>query len=186
MLYSILKVIINIIVRILFRFRIHGNNELLEDKGYILVANHSSILDPIFIALAINRQIHFIAKAELFENWFLNKLFRNLNAFPIEREGKDLKALKKAVRLVRDNKVLGIFMEGTRVKEYNPENAKSGPILISKMSRSDIIPIQIKTDYKLFSKVDIIIKEPLDYKVLLEEKDYNKKAREVLDIIYNR
>lgn len=185
MLYWLSYGLFSILFRILFRFKVHGNNNLNEDEGYVICANHSSALDPIFVAIAFKRPIYFIGKAELFKNKILSFLFRKLHAIPIDRQGSDIKALKDSVRIVKDNKLLGVFIEGTRVESYDPANAKSGPILISKMGRSDIIPVQIKTNYKLFSKVDIIIKEKYSYKELSKTKKYEEKAREVLDIIYN-
>lgn len=186
MLYSFLHGFFSILFRILFRFKVHGDRYLNKDEGYVICANHSSALDPIFVAIAFKRPIHFIGKAELFENKFLGNIFKRLHAVPIDREGSDIKALKDSVRIVKENKLLGVFIEGTRVDGYDPANAKSGPILISKMGRSDIIPVQIKTNYKLFSKVDIIIKDNYSYKELSKTKKYDEKAREVLDIIYNR
>lgn len=129
-----------------------------------------------------------MGKKELFENKILAKLFYALNAFPVDREGNDLASLKKSVKILKSKKDLGIFIEGTRVKEYNPDNAKSGPILIANMANADVLPVKIETSYKLFSKVKIIYREPIQIdKVYLKENKtngYNQLAKKILEKIY--
>ncbi|MDU3198877.1 MAG: lysophospholipid acyltransferase family protein, partial [Anaerococcus hydrogenalis] len=78
---------IRIIATPLFRIRVHGIENIPKDEKYIICANHKSFLDPIFVALAINRQVHFIAKKELFEIPILKNILKKLNAIPAQRDG---------------------------------------------------------------------------------------------------
>ena len=98
MFYRFIYFLIMIIATPLFRIRVHGIENTPKDEKYIICANHKSFLDPIFVALAINRQVHFIAKKELFEKiieYFRDarekreKLANNLDyVHEILREGK--------------------------------------------------------------------------------------------------
>lgn len=91
-------------------------------------------------------------KERTFQKTSSRKLLRSLNVFPVDRDGNDIKALKEGVKRLKDGKLLGIFIEGTRVKEYDPANAKPGPILIANLANKTILPVKIDTNYKLFSK----------------------------------
>lgn len=188
MFYRVVVFIVNIIFKIIFRIKVTGEFEYSEDNRYILCANHAGLLDPIFLALVYKEPIHFMAKEELFKNKLLAFIVSKLHAFPVDREGNDLKALKKSVKTLKEGNTLGIFIEGRRVKEYNPKNAKSGPILIANMANAKIIPIKIESDYKLFSKVNIIVRKSFEINKLELKNDkehgYSNKAQELLRIIY--
>ena len=140
-------------------FRLNINGSFENiDGNYIICANHGSALDPIFLAVAF------------------------------DQPGNDIKALKEGVRRLKDGKILGIFIEGTRVEGYDPANAKPGPILIANLANKKILPVRIETSYKIFSKVEISIRQPftIDKTFLKENKDtgYQDLAEEVLYKIY--
>ncbi len=63
------------------------------------------------IAIAVPRPVSFMAKKELFENKILGKLVSALNAFPVDREGSDLSAIRNSLKVLKEDKVLGIFPE---------------------------------------------------------------------------
>lgn len=187
MFYTVAKIIVGFFMRILFRFEVIGNSNPNQKEKYIIVSNHSSILDPVVLGLCFKPQIHFMAKKELFDNKFMGFIYKKLNAFPVDREGNDIGALKNSVKLIKSNKIVGVFIEGTRVKGFDPKNAKAGPILIAKMAKAKIIPVHIESSYRLFSKITVNIRD--SYEIVLDKgsKDdaYINQARKVLDIIYN-
>lgn len=185
--YRFLRLIAKFFIKIFFRLNVNGSFENIDDN-YIICANHGSALDPIFLAVAFDKPIDFMGKKELFEKTLSDKFFRSLNVFPVDRHGNDIKALKEGVRRLKDGKILGIFIEGTRVEGYDPANAKAGPILIANLANKKILPVKIDTSYKIFSKVDITIRHPftIDKTFLKENKDigYQDLAEEVLYKIY--
>ena len=101
--------------RLLYRLRASGQENLPESGGYVLSANHLSNVDPWPLGLPLwpKRQIRFMAKSELFRPplWPLLKL---AGAFQVRRGYGDDAAIKTAVDLARDGKVVAIFPEGTR------------------------------------------------------------------------
>ena len=117
MLYRFIRIVAKIFVRPLFRVEVEGTENLPENNGFILCANHWSNWDPIFIAMMITWPIRFMAKKELFELPVLGYLLKDIGVFPINREGRDLKAMKYAIGLLNDEQTVGIFPEGTRVDE---------------------------------------------------------------------
>jgi 1-acyl-sn-glycerol-3-phosphate acyltransferase len=99
----------------LFRFKSTGDEHLPREGGFVLSSNHMSNLDPWPLAIPLypDRQLRFMAKAELYKpplNWILN----GAGAFPIRRGSGDEGALQRAVELARAGEVIAIFPEGTR------------------------------------------------------------------------
>ena len=102
-------------MRRLFRFRSKGEENLPADGGYVLSANHMSNLDPWPLAIPLypERQVRFMAKAEIYKRplkWVLDEA----GAFPVHRGLGDEAALNRAIELARSGEVVAIFPEGTR------------------------------------------------------------------------
>lgn len=180
-LYRILRLIVFIIFRPLFRIRVRGYENLPKEGGYIICANHKSNWDPLFLAISIRRPIKFMAKKELFENGFLKVLLKALGAFPVDREGRDLKSLKNSIKLLKDENILGIFPEGTRTKNIARENMKEGVAYIGLKAKSDIVPIEIISTFKPLRKTYININE-----VIKIDEYQNLKSKEAMVDITDR
>ena len=178
MFYRLIYSILRIIATPLFRIRVHGTKNIPENKKYIVCANHKSMIDPVFIALALDRQVHFIAKKELFEVPVLKNILKFLKAIPAQRDGKDLSVLRDSIKLIKSGKILGIFPEGTRVKEVKRENIKDGAGYIALKSKTDILTIEIISSYKPFFKTDLYIKN------LVKVEDFkNLKSKDAMEKI---
>jgi len=103
------------LVRGLLRLRTTGLENVPREGGFVIASNHVSNLDPWAVGYPLYpRQIHYMAKAELYKNpmlrWFLNKG----GSFPVRRGERDSEAFKTAVRLAREGGVVAMFPEGTR------------------------------------------------------------------------
>lgn len=187
MFYRFIYSILRIIATPLFRIRVHGIEKIPENEKYIVCANHKSLLDPVFIALALDRQVHFIAKKELFEVPILKKILKFLKAIPAQRDGKDLSVLRDSIKLIKSGKILGIFPEGTRVKEIKRENIKDGAGYIALKSKTDILTIEIISSYKPFFKTDLYIKNIVkieDFKNLKSKDAMEKIMDETYEKMY--
>ncbi|WP_040397056.1 lysophospholipid acyltransferase family protein [Anaerococcus senegalensis] len=185
MFYRFIYFLIRIIATPLFRIRVHGIENIPKDEKYIICANHKSFFDPIFVALAINRQVHFIAKKELFEIPILKNILKKLNVIPAQRDGKDLSVLRDSIKLIKKGKILGIFPEGTRVKEIKRENIKDGAGYIALKSKTDILTIEIISSYKPFFKTNLYIKNLVKIENFKEYK--SKDAMEkIMDETYEK
>lgn len=171
MLYTILRGICKVIALIIFRVKVTDADNFNNTEGRcIICCNHISMIDPVLIACFVKRKINFMGKKELFEVPVLKNILKGVGVFPVDRTGVSLSAIKHAISLLKEEKVLGIFPEGTRVKEYNEENAKSGVSMIANMSNSLIVPVFIRSKFKLFSKVEIIFGKPTNYFENIEGK----------------
>ncbi len=168
--YRVIKIIITPIFRWLLPVKIVGLENLPKEGGFILASNHTSISDPIFMIANFKRQVHFMAKAELFKNWLFRAVLTRLGAFAVERGKGDMSAIRHAEELIRDGKILGIFPEGTRYAEGAPRKAKSGVAYIAMDTKSDILPVSVYREgkYKIFKKTTIRIGELIKYEDLID------------------
>ncbi len=165
-LYDIIWVIVQIL-RPLFRIEVRGL-ENLPEHGALLCPNHASNLDPILIALClpINYRLHFMAKEELFHNPLLGWLIRSLGAFPVDRDGTDIQAVKTAMKAIHDGDNLLIFPEGTTIRngvgthDGLPAHAHSGIAVIGVRAGATLVPVFADGKKRLFHKTRIIFGKP--------------------------
>jgi 1-acyl-sn-glycerol-3-phosphate acyltransferase len=115
--YRLVCAILRPLLFVLFRPSIEGEENVPPRGGCLLVANHRSFFDSFFQALAISRRMHWMAKAELFENPVAAFLLVRLGGFPVRRGQSDEDALETTRQLLRAGELVGIFPEGTRVRE---------------------------------------------------------------------
>ena len=187
MLYNFLVVLLKIICFPIFRIKVKGLENIEETDKVIVCANHKSLLDPIFLAISLPQRIYFMAKKELFDKPFVGGFLKALGAFPVDRFGRDLKALRTSVALVNEGKILGIFPEGTRVKEVKRENVKDGVAFVALKAKADIMPVEIISTYKPFRKSEILIKKPIavsEFASLKNKEAMKKMTDRVYDKIY--
>ena len=160
MFYRFARFLLKIVFKIRYKLVIHGNTNLPETP-LIICANHINLWDPILLAIIFDRPIRFMAKKELFENKFLGFLLEKFGAVPVDRDNVNIKTIKDAIKLVKDNEVLGIFPEGTRVKTVSEENMKTGVAMIASRAGADVIPVFINSDYKFRSKVEVFVRDKI-------------------------
>lgn len=134
-----------VFLRLAFRFRTVGTENIPDSGGFILAANHRSNWDPVFVGIPVKRhQVCYMAKAELFhKNVILTKLITALGAFPIERGKGDTGAIDWADRVLNEGGVLGMFPEGTRSKTGVPGRPKSGVAMIAQQTGADVVPCAV-------------------------------------------
>ncbi len=127
---------------LLFGFTVHGAEKVPKRGPLIVAANHHRYVDPILVTMAVPRRIRWMAKKELFVFPFEKMLFFWAGAFPVDRQKGGRAALRMALNLLAEGWALGIFPEGERRKEYDPEDApKSGVAMLAARSGTPILPV---------------------------------------------
>jgi cytidylate kinase len=143
-LYAVLKPLAVAFMRLAFRVESRGGENIPARGPVLLVANHSSVLDPPLVGGVSDRQLSFLAKAELFEIPLFGELIRRLNARPIRREGSDPGALRAAMRVLEEGRALLIFPEGTRGDEGVIRPAKTGAGMLAVLSGAAVVPVFVR------------------------------------------
>jgi cytidylate kinase len=114
--YRVSWCLLNMLGTLLVGFRVLVRGEAHFEGGCIVACNHVSFWDPPIVGSAILRETRFLAKKQLFRNWFFGWLISAYNAVPIDRDRIDREGLKMAQNLLRSGRLLLIFPEGTRQK----------------------------------------------------------------------
>ena len=170
MIYDITRFLAGLILKIFFKFRVHGEREIETGVPVILCANHRSLLDPFIVAVTFKNKMQYMGKKELFSNKIVAAYISKLGVFPVDREANPLPALKYALKLLRNNQILGIFPEGTRMDHYDEYAVKSGTGYLAVKSKSMIIPVKISSEYKLFRTIDVYVGEGYYYSEYFDKK----------------
>lgn len=165
--YHLFSNILKFIGHVLFWDKVYGKENIPKNGACILAGNHTSIFDAYLLFRGTNRPIHFIAKKELFKGpfaWF----FKMMHLIPVDRENKNVEAKELTLKLLKDNKVIGIFPEGTfhdknsKIKKEIILPFKPGAISFAEKSGAPIIPFAIVGKIKLFSHPKIVFGKPIN------------------------
>jgi 1-acyl-sn-glycerol-3-phosphate acyltransferase len=122
---------------------VEGRENIPRRGGAILVSNHLNNADPCLIPGALDRRVVTMAKKEMFKWPGLSLLFRLIGAFPVDRQGADLRALREAQAVIHDGTLLLMFPEGTRSRDRQLHRGFPGTALIAYRTGAPIIPIGI-------------------------------------------
>ena len=122
MLYRLLAPFIKLIVRVFFRsVEVHGRERIPQNRPILFAANHPNMAyDPIMVALAHDRRVHFLGKAGLFKFPPMAWMLRGVGAIPVYRRSdnpadtaKNREAFAECYRVLEEGDAIGIFPEGT-------------------------------------------------------------------------
>ena len=142
--YKVVRAIVLPFTKLLYPYKIVNPEKMNLEGGFILAANHTSMLDVFFLVLAFKkRMIRFMAKEELFKNPILRWFVTKMGAFAVRRGKGDKESINVAINIIKEGKIMGIFPEGTRSKDGKPLRAKSGVALIAATCEADILPVHI-------------------------------------------
>lgn len=126
-----------------FRLRRLNTGQIPADGPLLLASNHCSFLDPFIIGLCIGRPLRFVAKVELFDKAWKAHLLLALGAFPIRRGACDELALETAQVILERGGAVGIFPEGTRIRNGPLGEPKSGVGHLALVTGAPIVPVAI-------------------------------------------
>jgi 1-acyl-sn-glycerol-3-phosphate acyltransferase len=164
----------------IYQFKVIGKENFPTDGGVLLCSNHISNLDPPTVGIAAPRQVHFMAKEELFTAPVLGKILPLINAFPVKRGMSDREALRKGLGVLKEGKVLGLFPEGTRSETGELGKGLAGAGFFALRSKAQIVPCAVIGPYKPFKRLKVVFGKPIEF------DDYRKNkvsAEEATDII---
>ena len=189
--YNFIKAILGWVFRIIFRIK-YVNREKQPPKGtpYIVCSNHSHFFDVVPIGLALDPQIHFMAKKEVFKTPFLRGVAKIMGAYPVNRGGSDIGAIKKTIDLLKKGECVGIFPQGTRCPYKNPRETeiKDGIGMVAKRAGVGILPVAIKTKkgkVKLFRRTELIIGEYIPLEELMLEGTNKEQYETITKTAFN-
>jgi 1-acyl-sn-glycerol-3-phosphate acyltransferase len=132
------------ILRVWNRARCEGRAEVPATGGVLLVANHSSHLDPPLVGTSLSRPVHFLARSTLGRfapfRWFLDAL----GVLFVDREGSAREGIQAAIEALRAGEVVCMFPEGTRSTDGRVQEFERGALLVLRRAPVVVVPVGIE------------------------------------------
>ena len=193
-LYKVVKFVLTYPLRFLCNMKVRGTeNEPTPEQGaYLVIANHRTWADPIYLCCVLkHQQPHFMAKKELFKIPLLNLLIRALGAYPVNRGGADVGAIKRTIEMLKAGVSVGMFPQGHRYNGVDPRKTsiKTGAAMIALKAGVPVLPVFIKVKnnkHFFLCRKEVIVGKP----ITAEEMNYNPEApgeyQRVADYLFER
>lgn len=186
------RVLFSWVVGLIFRIKVVNRQNEPAEGGYVVCANHISATDPIMLCYAFRKhQVRFMAKKELFSIPVLAQLIRMLGAFPVDRGGGDVGAIKNAVGIVEGGCCLGIFPQGHRYPGEDPRGTptKNGAALIAVRASAPVVPVYIWRKGKkggVFRRTYVIIGEKIPFESFGYDKEATGEYNRITAAVFDR
>lgn len=150
--YKVVRPLVSFLVKLLFHPKVIGLENIPKTGGIVLAGNHTKWLDPVTLVGISKRQIHFLAKEELFHG-ITKFIVKGMGCVPVNRKIHDKNALSSAEKFLNNNLCVGIFPEGT----INRTNDiimpfKIGAVKSSHDTNSLLVPFVITGKYRIIGK----------------------------------
>ncbi len=145
--YRGLRVILRLILVTLFAIRYKGRENIPDQGGLLICANHQSFFDPPLIGSGFNRRLNYLARKTLFRFAPFRWLIEFFDAIPIDREGGGLSGLKETLRRLKRGELVLIFPEGTRTGDGQVAPLKPGFVALARRSRVPLLPVGLDGAY---------------------------------------
>ncbi len=164
----------------LYRVEVKGKEYFPKEGAVLLCSNHIDNLDPPTVGISAPRQVHFMAKEELFRVPILGGIVRKVGSFPVKRGMSDREALRNGLNVLKEGGVLGLFPEGTRSKDGKLGKGLAGAGFFALRSNALVVPCAVIGTYKPFRKVKVFFGEPINLDPLRERKATAEEATELI------
>ncbi len=146
-LYKPVKVALWIFCHLVARVRARGRANIPGKGPFILLSNHQSILDPIFIQAHCPREVHSMTKSTQFAQPFFRWVIPRLHGFPTRRYKVDPQAVRISLRLLAQGHGVGIYPEGERSWDGALQPLRRGAIRLALKAGVPVIPCGISGSY---------------------------------------
>ena len=177
--YKIVTPPIRLLFKLLFRPQIEGVENIPNSGRILLAGNHTKWLDPVLIVISTKRQVHFLAKEELFHG-ITHFIVNGMGCVPVNRKIHDKNALESTYEFLEKDLCIGIFPEGTINRTDDIIMPfKMGAVKACSHTNTKLVPFIITGKYKLFRKsVKIEFLKPIKIGNNLE-----KENQKFMDIV---
>jgi 1-acyl-sn-glycerol-3-phosphate acyltransferase len=137
---------------LLAKMEISGYEYLPKDGSYVIATNHVGIVDAPLAFYALDRWDIFIPVAEKWEeNPFLTWLGKYFNFIFIDRFNPDIKAMRKILKVMKEDNLIAIAPEGTRSRVGSLIEGRPGVSYLATKLNRPILPVAIwGTEDKVF------------------------------------
>jgi 1-acyl-sn-glycerol-3-phosphate acyltransferase len=174
-------------------YRIRGT-EHLPQGGALLLINHQSVLDPLVVAVALQRPVSYLARHELFSIPVIGWILKNTYVMPIHRHSAGTESIRHSIERLHEGYYVGIFPEGTRSADGKLHELKPGFLAIARRAQVPVIPVAVAGTGAAFPRhgwclrpcpVRVVIGDPLP-KEMVDRLSQRGHEREFLLLVESR
>ena len=174
------------VVRPFYPVKVYGERNIPNKKS-LVVGNHVSGWDPLLYTMWTQNIISFVYKAEFSKSRFLNWIFSGLECIPIRRGEVDMNASKCILRLLKNDKAVCLFPEGTRNPNVDClQEFRTGAALFALKTKSPIRPFYIWDKTKFLRKNYLIIGDEFTLEEFYDKPIDRKTLEEATEVIKNK
>lgn len=190
--FRVIYFLLSGIIGFIFRIKIVNPENEPDEGGFVVCANHISATDPIMLCYAFRKhQVCFMAKKELFKVPVFSGFIRMLGAFPIDRGGSDVGAIKTAISVVEEGRCLGVFPQGHRYPGKDPRktDTKNGAALITTKTQASVVPAFIwrkKNKGGIFRRTYVIIGKKIPFEEFGYDPEESGAYAKMTNLIFDR
>lgn len=142
--YWIFRAFFWALVKVLFKLKVEGLNNLPDKTNFIIVANHASYLDSLILGAALPERIYWIAANFLYRSGWLRWFFKKTDTLALGN------ASTQAFKLLEKGKNVGLFPEGKRSLTGNLNPFRTGAALLASKTGRPIVPCAILGAYQAY------------------------------------
>jgi 1-acyl-sn-glycerol-3-phosphate acyltransferase len=149
--YHSVRIMLGILATVVFRWRATGQRNVPVTGGALLVSNHVSFLDVVFLGIPLGRPLNYVARSTLFVpglGWFI----RSVGAFPIQREGMGASGMKETLRRLRAGGIVTLFPEGTRSRDGKLGPLKPGIAVLVQRIGVPVVPAGLAGMFEIWPR----------------------------------
>jgi 1-acyl-sn-glycerol-3-phosphate acyltransferase len=149
--YHAVRYFCAILATVLMRWRATGQANVPMTGGALLVANHVSFLDVVFLGIPLRRPLNYVARSTLFVP-VLGPFIRSVGAFPIQREGMGASGMKETLRRLRSGGIVTLFPEGTRSTDGRLGKLKPGIAVLVARVGVPVVPAAVAGMFEIWPR----------------------------------
>jgi 1-acyl-sn-glycerol-3-phosphate acyltransferase len=189
--YGICHLLVETCHDVFFHGVVAGEENIPRQGGFIIAANHASVLDPPFIGCHVPRQLSFFARKTLWKGGIVNWWLDTVGTIAVDRDaGSDVAAIKRVLQVLRRDRAMIVFPEGTRTRTGQLQRPKPGVGLLACRTGVAVVPTRIFGTFEAFGRkgplrigtpVSVVFGRPLrpaDYDDRSEGKERYQHASE--------
>ena len=161
-LYRILFVMLRCVMFLVHPvLKVKGRGQIPEG-ACVICPNHSTLSDPVWLVLALRmkRMISIMAKIQLSRVPVIGPFLGYMGIIYVDRDRADVGAIKSSLTVLKEDRPLVIFPEGTRVKPGREVQAHTGAALLASRTDSPLVPVYITKNKKFLHPIHVVFGEP--------------------------
>ncbi len=161
--YAFVQFLANVLSHTIMPVTFHNREQLNMDAPYILIANHHSMLDPLYLSYACRKhEIRWLGKKEIAKMPVISWFAKKMDMIHVDRHNTDMAAMRQCMGAVKGGQVLGIFPEGTRHQPSLMHEVESGTAFIALRAGVPLLPVYTTRKISFFRRAHTYVGQPMD------------------------